>query len=604
MSDLLIKGGCVIDGSGAPGKSVDIRVRDGRIVAMSAGLQPQGERVIDAAGANVTPGFIDSHTHFDATIYWDPMCDPMPQHGVTTVLMGNCSLGFAPIRPADRASAVEVYSYVEDIPMDVLNAVIPWNWETFGEYTQALSQRPLGVNLLTFVSHAQIRSYVMGRAAWERAATREEIAATVAELDRALRVGAVGMSFSLFDKDRQGRVVPSAHADDAEMEAICATLAAHRGVFQFVPRSDTVDTLIEQLERVGRWLGRHDVVGFYNIVVHVTSEPQRSQRVIECLEAMHARGVRLYGMASPRPFELSIGFQQSITMISVPAWNELVQAPLEQKRRMVADPAWRARARHDADAHPSVMFPFDRPELLRVGTVGKPQWNEWLGRSLRDLAEARGGHVSDVLADWLSDNDFANTFVFAIANTDEREVAALLNNPVTFVSGSDAGAHLQMFSAAGDSTLLLTRYVRERGALSLESAVHALTGRQAALLGIHDRGVLAPGNAGDFTIFSLDELHYGPQILRHDLPGDGPRLSRDPGGYRYTIVNGVVVQENGAATGALPARWLARAGEVTAVDAVSAGCAEAALATGRGEDNRRSTAAVAKMAALKEQGVL
>ncbi|MEZ5734238.1 MAG: amidohydrolase family protein [Novosphingobium sp.] len=558
MSDLLVRNGTVIDGTGAPGRKADIRVREGRIAEIAPSLEPQGEQVIDATGAVVTPGFIDSHTHFDATVYWDPLCDPMPQHGITTVLAGNCSLGLAPMRPADRRPQVDVYSYIEDMPTDLLNDVIPWNWESYAEYGKAMSATPLGINLITFVGHSQIRAYVMGEAAWERAATADEIAAMAEELDRSLAAGAPGMSFSLYDKDRDGRPVPSCHADDVELDVLCAKLAKYDAVLQFVP-GDTTDVIIEQLEWLGTFLSRHGVTGFYNILVHLDSDPERSRRIIACLEGLHAKGARIYGMASPRQFELLIGFSESICFISVPAWNQLVQAPLEEKRRLIDDPQWRERARSDADSCVSVLFPFDKPELLRINSVGKPELDDWFGRTLADLVADRGGYVSDVLVDWLRENDFATTFVFPIANTDEAEVARLLTSPVAFVSGSDAGAHLQMFCAAGDATLLLTRYVRERGDMSLEAAIHALTGRQAELLGIRDRGILASGKAADMTIFALDELTYGPEKPVEDLPGGRPRLTRDPGGYRYTIINGVIVQEGGKATGALPAGWLARA---------------------------------------------
>jgi N-acyl-D-aspartate/D-glutamate deacylase len=342
------------------------------------------------------------------------------------------------------------------------------------------------------------------------------------------------------------------------MDALIAKLGNHDAVLQFVP-GDTTDVIIGQLEWFGGFLARHQVVGFYNILVHLDSDPERSRRLRACLRTLHAKGARIYGMASPRPFELLIGFEESMCLLAVPAWNELVQAPLADKRRMIDDPAWRQRARADVDSHTSVMFPFDKSELLTINSVGRAELRPWTGRTLGDLIAERGGHPSDVLADWLGDNDFATTFVFAIANTDDAEVAGILTDPVAFVSGSDAGAHLQMFCAAGDTTLLLTRFVRDRGDLTLEAAVHALTGRQAELLRLSNRGVLAPDKAADITIFALDELSYGPQRLVDDLPGGRHRLTRDPGGYRYTIVNGEVVQEAGLATGALPASWRSRA---------------------------------------------
>jgi len=556
MQDLLITGGEVVDGSGAPRRRADIRIRGGRIAEIAPSLAGEGEPVIDAAGALVTPGFIDSHTHYDATIYWDPLCDPMPQHGVTTVAIGNCSLGLAPVRREDRHSQVDVFSYIEDMPADLLDAAIPWNWQDFASYAAALQARELGVNLCAFVGHSQIRGYVMGSAAWERAATGEEIAAMCEELDKAIAAGALGLSFSLYDKDRDGRPVPSCLAADDELDALCAILGKRGAAFQFVP-GDTTDVIIAQIEWLAKFLGPHGVTGFYNILVHLDSDPERSRRLRACLEALHAKGVRIYGMVSPRPFELAIGFEQSICFIAVPAWNELVQAPAADKRKLAGDPAWRARARQDAASCSSVLFPFTRPELLPVASVGAPGLQHWIGRTLADLVAERGGDVSDVLADWLLENDFCTTFAFAIANTDEAVVARLLTSPVGFVSGSDAGAHLQMFCAAGDSTLLLTRYVRERGDIPVEQAVQALTARQAELLKLGDRGVLAPGKAADIVVFALDELHYGPQKPVADLPGGRVRLTREPGGYRYTIVNGVVVQEGGKATGALPAGWLA-----------------------------------------------
>jgi N-acyl-D-aspartate/D-glutamate deacylase len=558
--DLLIRGGTLVDGTGAPGRQADVRIRGGKIAEIAPKLASQGEGEIDATGAIVAPGFIDSHTHYDATIFWDPMLDPMSQHGVTSVVAGNCALGLAPVRAQDRLSQIDVFSFIEDLPADLLNAVIPWKWESFADYAKALGEVKLGVNLLSYVGHSQIRGWVMGAAAWERAATAQEIAAMVEELDKALAAGALGLSYSLFDKDRESRPVPSFHADDAEMDALIAVLGKQGATFQFVP-GDTTDVIIGQLEWLGGFLARHKVVGLYNTLVHLDSDPERSHRLVASLEQLHAKGAKIYGMVSPRLFEIEISFLAGIGFINLPSWNELVNVPLEKKFALIADEAWLAKARHEVDTIPSIMFPFDRPDLLRIASVGSPEQEPWLGKTLEQLAADRGQPVADALIGWEMENGFRSTFVYAVANTDEAEMAQLLQSPVAFVSGSDAGAHLLMFCAAGDSTKLLTRYVRERGDMSLEAAIHALTGRQAEILGLRDRGVLAPGRAGDVTIFALDELSYGPEWRVKDVPGDRSRLTRDPGGYRYTIVDGIVVQDHGKATGMLPARWLAHQGQ-------------------------------------------
>ena len=555
MTALLIKDGLVVDGTGAAAVRADVRVRNGRIEEIAPGLLPRGERVIDASGAIVAPGFIDSHTHFDATIYWDPRLDPTAQHGTTTVVAGNCSLGLAPMHPADRVGQIDTFSYIEDLPADLLNSVIPWDWEDFGEYVGSFERRPLGVNMVTFAGHSQIRSYVMGDAAWERAATSEEITQIVAELDEALKTGTNGLSFSLFDKDRSGRLVPSRHADDAELDAICAKLSEYGAVLQFVSGNST-DEVIGHLRWLSTFLARHRVTALFNGLGHVDSEPDRSYRLVACLEELRAQGAVIWAMVSPRPFEVRADLHQSLCFINLPAWNELAQADIEAKRALAHDADWRAQARADADSFYSPMFPFSLPAQLRIVAAGKPELADWVGRSFAELVAARGGHVSDVLADWAIENDFDIAFVNPIANSNPADVARLLKSPISLVSGSDAGAHLQMFSGAGDGTLLLTRFVRERGDLELEEAIHALTGHQAEVLGLDDRGTLKLGKAADIIVFAIDELHYDHEMLVNDLPGGRSRFTRGPGGFRYTIVNGVVAQDHGRSTMDLPGQWV------------------------------------------------
>src|SRR3974390_2399371 len=218
MSDILIRGGTIIDGTGGPSRQADLRIRDGLVAEIAPGLKPGGAKVIDASDALVTPGFIDCHTHLDAAMFWDPACDQMTQNGVTTVLVGNCSLGLAPIRHADRARVIAVFSYIEDIPSEAMSTALPWNWENFPEYPEEMRKRPLGVNVATLIPPSLLRMSVMGDAAWERAATADEIEAIALEYRKAAKAGGVGLSYSLFDKDRQGRPVPSYHADDRELD--------------------------------------------------------------------------------------------------------------------------------------------------------------------------------------------------------------------------------------------------------------------------------------------------------------------------------------------------------------------------------------------------
>jgi N-acyl-D-aspartate/D-glutamate deacylase len=233
---LLIRGGDVVDGSGAPARRADVRVRDGRIAEVGPDLPGDGERVLDASGAYVTPGLIESHTHYDAAVWWDPDCDPMPAHGCTTLVMANCGLGLAPLRAGDRDTIVDLFSFIEDIPAEAFRLAVPWTWETYAEYRAVAAQHGTAVNTVGFVPHQLLRTWVMGGAAWERAATATELDQLCTVLDDALAAGALGLSTSVMDTDRDNRPVPSRQADDAEFTALVAVLARRRAALQYVPR--------------------------------------------------------------------------------------------------------------------------------------------------------------------------------------------------------------------------------------------------------------------------------------------------------------------------------------------------------------------------------
>jgi N-acyl-D-aspartate/D-glutamate deacylase len=558
VGDLLVRGGIVVDGTGAPAFPADLRVRDGRIVEIASGLRADGETELDAGGAYVSPGFIDTHTHFDPSLFWDDSCDPMPQHGVTSVLYGNCGLSLAPIRPGAGADVSKLFCYIEDMPEAAFATAIPWTWSSYGEYADAMRARTFSVNAAGMVGHSILRLFVIGDEAWERPSTPEE-RARIAELLRAsLRGGAVGMSSSLgFDEDRSKRPVPSRVADDEEFRALLEVLAAERGFLQFIP-SPIPKYMTRDVERIANLSRGLDLVQTW---INIFVNDQRldiAPSLMEFAAGLQRSGVRTYPQVSPRTLDIQVNWQGGMSFYTLgKSWHPMVQADPAGKRRMLQDPAWRAAAREEWESVPFTMIRHQLPENIRLVSVTRPENEAWVGKSLADLVAARGGHPSDVLADWLLENDLKPGIVgTGVANADPDAVAATLQHPATIISNSDAGAHVQMMCAAGDTTLLLTRHVRDRGDLSLEQAVWEITGRQSELFGFTDRGILRPGAIADLTVFDLDELHWDQDTFVHDLPGDAPRLRRPAGGFRYTVVDGVPTQVAGEVTGDRPGRLL------------------------------------------------
>jgi N-acyl-D-aspartate/D-glutamate deacylase len=511
--------------------------------------------VLDAQGGYVAPGFIDIHTHFDPAVFWDPMCDPMPQHGVTTVLVGNCSLSLAPVRPGQQAGLQELLCYIEDLPAGALDASLPWGWETYGEYLAAVEKLGgLGVNLAGMVGHSMLRSYVMGEAAWDRAATPDERERIAALLDQSLAAGAAAMSTSLgFDEDRGKRPVPSRQADDAELAALLDVLARHGKFVQFIPAA-TSRQMRRDVQRMADLTGPRGVVSTWIGIFQDQDHPDWARGMLDFAAELQARGVRNYPQVSPRTLDIHVNWDGGMSWFALAdSWHKMVQAPRPDKEPMLRDPAWRALAREEWDRVPRTMIPHKHPDRIRLVSVTRPGSERWVGATLADLVAARGGHPSDVLADVLLENDVNPGIVgVGVANSDAAGVAGTLTHPASVVANSDAGAHLQMMCAVGDTTLLLTRHVRERGDLTVEQAVHAMTGRLAGLFGFTGRGVLTEGAAGDVVVFALDELDWGADAFVADLPTGARRLRRPAGGYRYTAVDGTVVQEGGELTGARP----------------------------------------------------
>jgi N-acyl-D-amino-acid deacylase len=555
----LIRGGTLVDGTGAPARAADVRVRAGRVVEVGPGLAPDSdETVIDAAGAYVAPGFIESHTHLDGSMWWDPTADPLPSYGSTTAVMGNCGLTVAPLSAATRNSIVELFCFIEDLPLDVFQSRIPFSWETWAEYRRAASAQPSAVNLGAYVGHQSLRTFVMGDEAWERAATPIEREQLAAVLDDALDAGALGFSTTFMDTDRDNREVPSRVADDAEFGALLDVVARHRGAtFQFVPRFMQPEHFGPDVERMAALCAPRGVRTLWaGLRCESALRDERLDR-LELNRRLRARGADFSPNYSHAPTYVYLHFDRSIMWHGVLSWHEMVNAgSVDEKLRLLADDEWRAQARADWDACTYTLVPISRPQQLLLEHSGRDLPDE-TGMSLYDYAAARQLHLSDALAEWLLRNGIDSSMKTAVRPLDEEGVCELVRTPGTVTGASDTGAHIQMFSGAGNATYLLTHYVRDTGLLTIEEAVHAVTGKHADFFGLRDRGVVAPGKAADLVVFDLDEIDLQPEVRVSDIPGGSWRYSRPAGGYRATFVNGEPTWLNGASTGATPGSFLA-----------------------------------------------
>jgi N-acyl-D-aspartate/D-glutamate deacylase len=559
MSDdgLLIRGGEVIDGTGSPAFRADVRVRDGRIVEVGPDLAPDSERVLDATGAFVAPGFIDTHAHTDPQVFWDPTLDPDPLHGVTTMLVGNCSLSLYPASDQTRADISDLFAYIEDVPRFLFDESVPWTWNDYAGYRDTVNATGTAANLAALVGHSPLRLATMGEDAWTRAATADEIAQMCSLFEQAMAAGAWGLSTSFLDVDKSGRPVPSRAAAGEEFDALFDVIErAGHGLVEVVPNLLGHDAEGELLD-LARRCGVRGIPLTWTGFVYTTDKG--TQHWVDLAHRLADEGIRFYPQLSPRTVDFRLNWESSMMFMSMPeGWHKVIAASPDEKPGLLADEEWRAAARAEWDRTEKAMFPHRRIDFVRIVEVASPDQEEWLGRSLADLVAAKGGHVSDVFADFVLANDCQPGIVaMGMANADVDGVARTLTDPAVLVSSSDAGAHMQMLCASGDTTLLLTRHVRERGDFTIEEAVHELTGRQAEVFGFTDRGVIAPGRIADLTVFALDELHYDDDEFVHDLPRDYRRLRRPEGGYRATVVSGVPVQLGGKSTGALPGQVIA-----------------------------------------------
>lgn len=566
MTDLLIRGGKVIDGTGAPGYAADVRISNGTIAEVGANLQPKGERVVDASGCYVAPGFIESHTHFDATMWWEPEMDPLPGFGITTTIMGNCGFSAAPVSKDEKArlEMVKIFAFFEDIPIEPFIQELPWDWETWSEYKKSLTSKlKVSSNYGAFVGHIAIRLAVMGLDAWERVATPEEIKRMAELLDDALKAGALGMSSNLLDHDGQDRPIPTLVSDDAEFAALIEVLAKYPAAsFQIVLDTFMRMTAPASTDRIARLCKDKNIRVQWAGVPTLMFQKEIQKTMIAQHEQFKAEGRDFWtGYTHTSPTNtLSIKYSLIFAQSNDYVWHEVVLAEtMEEKAKLLRDPDWRARARHswDNDAWKHSPMANGAKLLLLNSENGVGPVKCTLGQ----YAEQLGGvHPSDAMAEWLLANGLESTVHMPPFELDEEMVIRLLKDPYTVGNINDAPAHGQMFCGGGENMLLLTKYVKQLGLLTVEEAVHVMTGKLAKHFNLLDRGVIKAGNRADLTVFNLDEVQYPDMRKVYDVPdgkgGKTWRWTRDAAPVRLTLVNGVPTFDGGKYTGALPGQFL------------------------------------------------
>ena len=552
--DLLIKNGTVVDGLGTPRYRADVAVVKGKIAALGK-ITEGAKQTIDAADLIVAPGFVDPHTHYDAQICWDPLLSSSSWHGVTSVIMGNCGVGLAPCKPKVREIAAWDLVNVEAIPFDVLSQGINWEWETFPEYLQAAQQRGSGINLGFMAPLTPFRHYVMGEESMERAATLTETAQIKALLQDAVRAGAFGFTTTAIPQHigYKGRPLACRQASRDELKAYANALKElGKGTIELALTATAaelseeeyalLDFLLTESGRPVTWLG----------VVSRDDKPDAGREVLRKAEPLIKRGG--IPQVTCRPFVIQINLRNPFIFANHPSWNPVFNRSPEEQMRVYRDPAFRQAFRKELEK-PRIFS--GRWERLEVKEVNNPAMKVLEGKTVAEIARARGKDGLDTFLDLALEDELKIEYTIVLFNANDELIPELITDPRTLVGLSDGGAHVDMLCDAGYCTYLLGTWVREKEVMSLEYAVQRLTSEPADFFGLRNRGRLAVGAAADVVVFDHNTVGSGRRPeMRYDLPGGGRRLVMPAHGIQSTIVNGVVLYDQQRHTGALPGQVL------------------------------------------------
>ncbi|HTY54362.1 MAG TPA: amidohydrolase family protein [Candidatus Binataceae bacterium] len=559
--DLIIRNGIIVDGSGLPRYRADLGITQGRIAALGK-VDGAADRVIDAEGHIVAPGFIDGHTHMDAQVFWDALGTCSCWHGVTTVVMGNCGFSLAPCAEKDKALVMRNLERAEDISPAAMEAGIKWSWDSFRSYLDAVERLPKGINYAAYVGHSALRTHVMGERAFSEEASVEDVGAMKRELHDAIKAGAAGFSTSRSRNHEtpDNRPVASRMAnwnEVAELVAVMGSLGA--GVFEFAPEDIERDPerrrdFFARVHRLALTTGVPMTLG----VVSSRRFPDVWRAWMELIDDTLASGGRMLAQSSSRWISRLLSFETDLPFDRTPVWSEMRSLPLDVQEAALRNPGSRGAL---LDAARDYMA---KPERAIGAEVRKPDFNRLLVldkplppyRSVAQFAAERGCDPVDALIDLALEKQLKRFFIQPIVNEDQETVLGIMRHPRSVVTFSDSGAHVSQIMDSSIQTHLLSYWVREREAMTLEYAIRKMTFDLAVFWGLRGRGLIREGNCADITIFDPGTISPAMPSVAHDLPAGARRLKQKSVGIKATIVNGELLMRDNEHTGALPGRLL------------------------------------------------
>ena len=558
--DLLIKNGTVVDGSGGARYRADVGVRDGRIVSIGRAVET-ANRTVDADGLVVAPGFVDGHTHMDAQVFWDPLGSCSCYHGVTTAVMGNCGFTLAPCKAEDADLVFRNLERAEDLSRDAMLAGIRWNWETFPQFLDTVEALPKGINYAGYIGHSALRTYVMGERAFSEAAGDDDLKRMCHLVQEAIGAGAIGFSTSrTFNHiTADDRPVASRVAEWDEVRAIVNAMGATgKGIFELAGEAPGRDP-----ERIREYFGRLRDLAVESGVTQTWGmfstrlAPELWRPYFDLLDDTAAAGGRMYAQVHSRALNVLLSFEAHTPFDKWDVWKDIRSLPLDEQKTKLRDPAIKAKLIEVASRE------YTGPRV--VGAEARPPQWEWVypmfdmshdQPSMAELAAQRGVHPVELMIDLSLEYDFKIYFRQPIANEDQSHVLEMMQHPRSLVTFSDSGAHVAQIMDSSLQTHLLSYWVREKQAFTLEQAVRRITYDTATVWGLHDRGLIREGMAADLVVF--DPATIGPRLpeVVHDLPAGAKRLKQTANGIRHTIVNGQILLTDNEPTGVNPGRLL------------------------------------------------